>query len=263
MELEIVKLDEVSELEPLVIKTLNEIENGLTPIENQIGIGEHGRPDILAVDIDGSLSIVELKSVEASIGAIEQIVRYYDWFVENIHIISRSYQNINPNKPIRLFLVATNFPEDVLRLSKYVDLDLSLIKVIPVREKQTQKIGVIYEYIDSVRKDTVAITFYSIDDIIKYIKDDAVKSEFVKIIDKLKSEEFELKPWKGGKDNWIECIYDGEEIGYLRTRRNYFNCQYFDHDKDDWIWPPMQCTTYKEWKNDCKPQFDFTIEQED
>ncbi len=62
MKLVKVRLDEVGELEPQVLASLGSLEEGLQPLSNQLGIGGAGRPDILAVDADGTLVVIEIKA---------------------------------------------------------------------------------------------------------------------------------------------------------------------------------------------------------
>jgi len=260
MEIEKVKLHEVRELEPLVISSLEQIEEGLKPLDNQISIGEQGRPDILAVDSDGSLVILELKSVPAGTPALEQVVRYYDWFSENISLISRPFPDINPLNSVRIFIVATDFNDEVARLSKYLDLDISLIRVIPVKEKKKKDIGILYEYIELDRRDENTIEFRSMKDIISYITDEQTKKEFIKTTKSLEEKGVDLSPWKGGKQLWIECKYKGEDIGYLQTRRKFFRSQHYNQEKEDYIWPPIKCFTYAEWSDNCLDHFIKSIE---
>ncbi|VAW65119.1 hypothetical protein MNBD_GAMMA08-2508 [hydrothermal vent metagenome] len=255
MDIERVKLHEVKELEPLVLSTLEQIEEGLKPLDNQISIGEQGRPDILAVDSDGSLAILELKSVPAGTPALEQVVRYYDWFSENISLISRPFPEINPLNSIRIFVIATEFNEEIVRLSKYLDLDISLIRVIPVKEKKKKDVGILYESIELERRDENISEFRSIEDIISYITDEKTKSEFSKVLTSLTEQGIELSPWKGGKKLWIECRHKGEDVGYLQTRRKFFRCQYYNQEKEEYIWPPVKCYTHEEWKSNVLPYF--------
>lgn len=255
MDIERVKLHEVKELEPLVLSTLEQIEEGLKPLDNQISIGEQGRPDILAVDSDGSLSILELKSVPAGTPALEQVVRYYDWFSENISLISRPFPDINPLNSIRIFIVATDFNDEIVRLSKYLDLDITLIRVIPVKEKKKKDIGIIYESIELERRDENISEFRSIEDIISYITDEQTKKEFIEVTKSLSEKGIDLSPWKGGKKLWIECKVKGEDIGYLQTRRKFFRCQYYNQEKEEYIWPPVKCYTFDEWSNEVLDYF--------
>ena len=115
MRLSKIRLREVSELEPLLIRQLSEVEAGLELLQNQLGIGEPGRPDIIAMDADGGLVLVELKSDPASVGALLQALRYRDWLSENRLLLARVYPRLKPDRPVRVFIAAPDFDDEISR----------------------------------------------------------------------------------------------------------------------------------------------------
>ena len=248
MKLERVNLHEVRELEPLVLATLSEVETGLVALDNQLSAGDSGRPDVLASDSEGALVILELKSVQATDAALSQVLRYYEWFNRNSGMVSRVFPNVNPQCNIRLFIVAPDFSDDLLRLSKYIDLEISLIRCTPLRDSVSQELGIVYELIDNERRDDGPSAFRSLEDIVNNISDLGVKSEFQKVLEELKSKGVDLVPYKGGKYLWIECRYNGEDIGYLQTRKKFFRSQHYNSESEEYIWPPVKCFSFSEWK---------------
>src|SRR5437763_668131 len=109
MRLKKIRLKEASELEPLVIRHLSEVEEGLELLQNQLGLGEPGRPDIIALDTDGGLVLIELKADPASAGALLQALRYRDWLTDNKPLLARVYPRVKPDRPVRVFVAAPDF----------------------------------------------------------------------------------------------------------------------------------------------------------
>ncbi|MCD6365902.1 MAG: DUF91 domain-containing protein [Bacteroidales bacterium] len=246
-------LAEVSELEPLVIETLDQLEKGLKPLDKQISIGNAGRPDILAVDQNGTFVIIEIKSVTADNDAISQGIRYYEWFLPNIGLVSRTFPKVKPKNGIRLIYIAPGFTDETKNLVKYLDLDITLVKYIGLEDNKTKDTGIIYEILE-LEPAQVIDTFSSIDDIKDYITDQDTRIQLDKIIDNLESKGIAIQPHKGGQYNWIECVFENEKIAYFQTRRKYVNWQIFDNKKNDFIWPPLRITSYKQWTKECKDE---------
>ncbi len=263
MKIEKVSLKEVSELEPLVKSTLNEIEDGLEVLDNQISIGESGRPDIMAVDGNKALTIIELKSVTAGVNAIAQIIGYYEWFVSNLALFTKPFPNINSDKAIRLIVIAPQFFSDTINLSKYLNLDISLVQYTAVRNIENDEVGILYEDIDISPEEGPGVSFRSIEDIEKYFLTEGLLSEFRRVISELSDRGITISPYKGGKNYWIECKYGDDDIGYFQPRKRYFNCQIYDDENEKYIWPAIQLRTYDEWVKKCKDYFDECVEDED
>lgn len=263
MRIEKASLKEVTELEPLVKDTISNIEEGLEVLDNQINIGETGRPDILAVDSNKALTIIELKSVTAGVNAVTQIIGYYEWFVSNFALFAKPFPNINSDEGIRLMVIAPQFSLETIQLSKYLDLDISLIKYTAIKNVESKDIGILYEDIDISPEGGPGVSFRSIDDIEKYFSDESMLSEFKKVISELKELDIEIVPYKGGKNYWIECKYKNEDIGYFQPRKRYFNCQIYEEENEKYMWPPIQLKTYDEWVKKCKDYFVECVESEE
>ena len=255
MKLEKVHLSEVAELEPLVKETLHDAEEGLQVLDNQIQIGDQGRPDIIATDFNQALTIIELKSITAEVGALSQIIRYYEWFVNNLPLFARPFPQISLQEQIRLIIIAPSFSDDIIRISKYLDTNIDLIKYTSVKNEKTGEIGILYENIEISPEQGPGVLFRSIEDIVKYFSSVDMNDEFTKVIEDLKESGIEVRPYKGGKHYWIECRHNEEDIGYFQPRQRYFNCQTYDEDKEDYIWPPIRLKSYEEWVQKCKPEF--------
>ena len=251
MDLIKIHLSEVTQLEPLLMANLEKIEAGMKPLEHQLNIGTTGRPDVMAVDKNGTLVLLELKSVTADTSAINQCIKYYEWFVQNLALIARPFPAVRPNEGIRLFVVAPDFEEDAVRIASYINLDISLVKYIGLQDKETKKIGITFEKLDLESIEGPEVGFRSIEDIILYFADESLEGEFRKVLEELENKGIKHRPYKGGKHYWIECSFDDEEIMYLQPRQKYFNCQIYDKKKDDWP-RPIRCDSYDEWIKEFK-----------
>ena len=259
MKLQRVHLDEVHELEPLVIADLSGIEEGLQSLDNQFAIGEYGRPDIIAVDGNRSLVIIELKSGVADCGALAQALRYYDWFASNTALAARPFPRVDPRKPVRVFIVASGFTEDLLRLYAYIDIDVTLVHVVSVRDMTSGDTGLLYESVEPERSDESTLKLRSVDDIVGYICDSAVHDEFMEVLNFLKEQGVEISPFKGGKNRMLECKCSGDDIGYLQTKQKFFKCKYWDEEQEDYIWHSVRLTSFAEWKESCYPNIEVWL----
>ena len=253
-------LAEVNELEPLVIETIDQIEEGLKVIDNQLSIGDAGRPDILAVDDEGTFTIIELKSVVATVDALSQGIRYYEFFLPNIESIARTFKQVKPKNGIRLIFIAPDFDDNIVRVSKYVDLFVSLVKYIGLENSKTKEIGIIYEDIDTEPIQQVTY-FKSREDILDYFQVEEVRKDLEKILKELSKNNVIIRPYKGGKRNWIECLFGNDEICYFRPRQKFFLCQTWDEKEEDWS-KPARIYNYNEWNKKFKQKVYKYIENE-
>ena len=263
MRVEKVALSELSELEPLVKSTIQEIEEGMEVLDNQISIGDSGRPDVLAIDGNKALTILELKSKTADVEAIAQIIGYYEWFISNIALFAKPFPKINTDEAIRLIIIAPRFSHELLRISKYLNLDISLVKYTSIKNLENQDIGIIYENIDVSPEEGPGVSFRSVEDIARYFSDENLAKEFQRIRSDLESLGIEIVPYQGGKNYWLECRYNSEDIAFFQPRKRYLNCQIYDEQNEKYIWPPIRVTTYDEWEKQFREYFmGFTDEEE-
>ena len=262
MELKPIRLSEVSELEPRVIERLDHVEEGLCLVENQLTIADGGRPDVLAVDEDGSLVVLELKAEAADINAVDQGLRYVEWLEDNIELVARAYPKVNPTGEIRLLIIAPAFHDNLHRLVRHIGMDVGVIRVQALRDVETGEIDVLFHR-EPRRRRRSKSALLSVDDIANYIVDRGVREAFDAIRAELISLDVELRPHKGGRGHWIECTYAGEDIGYLRTRQRYILCQYYDGEAEEYIRPPVRVRTVEDWAEGAKPHFLAYVEADD
>ena len=250
MDLHHIELKEVSELEPLIIEKIGKLEKGLQVLDNQLSIEEYGIPDIFAVDSENSFVLIELKSVKAGSETISQILRYYEWANQNLALIARTFPKIKNISVIRLFIIAPDFDDGLKRIVRYLELDINLIKYIALENTKTQETDLIFESLELEPIKRSTSSFKSIDDIINYISDNNIAEEFKKCLSELETLNVEVVPFNSGKNNWLELRYDDEEIGYLQTRKKYFNCETYDENEDDYV-SYNKLSSYDQWISEC------------
>ena len=236
-----ISLREKEELEPILIKNPNAIEEGLKILAHQHPT-DSGPLDILAVDSDGAIVVIELKSQPAE-GHLDQGLRYYDWCRQNVSWIVAAYnskENINPDLTPRLMLIAPSFTETVFRIAKYVVTELELIEYHAFADEHGNK-GLICKSLD-YGQPPVPPEIPSIEKKLEYFQTEKVKELLKNVLDKLAEENVEIKPISG---LWISFWYKGKRFMYMSPKRNFFVIEVLDPD-GSWC-DRMRVATKKEW----------------
>lgn len=254
MRLAHVRLNEVAEFEPRVIGSLEQIEEGLPLLDHQLRFGASGRPDILAVDSTGSLVVMELKADEAGIASLDQGIRYLEWASDNLGLLARPFPAVKPNRTPRLFLVAPGFSESLLRLVKYVELDIVLIRAICVKDTESGKVGILLEAVEQTSGIEAPPPLRSLDDIADYILDATVRTDFQRVINEIRGLGVDVQPWKGGRDQWIECSFGNQGPVYLQARQRFFNYQSYTEDGEA-VHKSIRLYSYEQWEKEAKEDF--------
>ncbi len=114
------------QLEDLIRQEANSIEEGVRYIDHQRNT-ERGPLDVLMVDSGNALIVAELK-IDEDDTMLVQGIDYYDCISKNIEGTSRAYKdfNMDPNQPVRLFLIAPSFSVSLLNRCKWIDIPISL-----------------------------------------------------------------------------------------------------------------------------------------
>lgn len=249
-----VALDEVQELQPLIEKRLDAIEDGLRPVVGQLPVGPAGRPDILAVGADGGLALIELKAVEADVDAILQILRYYDWLSRNVALVARPFPDFRPDQGIRSILIAPEFSSDLQLLSSYLQesLQLSLWQCQPLKDVESGQFDVLLREIGISPAHTKQPQFRSFEDIVGYITDEQVRKGFTRVVDELRGLPTIMQLESGGRWRSIVFIANDVPIAYLQTRQKFFRCWVPPGSPTEDKWPVYRCSNYEEWSQQCR-----------
>lgn len=250
-----IDLKETSELEPLLLKDLGVIEQGLCVIDRQLSVQDAGRPDILAVDEEGTAVVMELKNETATVEHVDQALRYYEWVRQNLAWLSRAYPKITAQNDPRVLLVAPCFGPGVLRLAKYLEVNLELISYIAVRDEESEDVGLLCETVD-IETPPEPFRMRSVDDIVAYCTDEAVNAEIKKVIACLQERGCKVRPYKGGKWICLEFLIDGEDYLWIDVRRKWFLFRYWVKSKQETATHPQRFTSFADWERECKKYVD-------
>ncbi len=238
----VVSLKEKEELEPLLVKHPEYIEEGLTVLDHQHPT-DSGPLDMLARDSEGTLVVIELKN-EMTDSHLDQGLRYYDWCRQNISWIASAYAGkakVNPEARPRLMLIAPAFTETVRRIAKYVEVELDLVEYHAFQNEKGER-GVICNSIDFGQA-PVPPEIPSIDKSMEYFQSEKVRELFKSVLAELENKQVESKPISWG---WISFWYKGKRFMYAGPRRNFFAVEILKTD-DNWS-KRMRVATRKEWE---------------
>lgn len=201
------------ELEDLLINDLEELEEDLKYLGRQI-MTDSGSLDILALDREKRLVIIELK-VKKDDDQLFQSIRYFDWIKSRIEWISRSYikegYQIDVKKDPWIFLVAPSYSDNLKKVARYVDPDLTLYEYDVIKVNDRKKVlcreinyGDPYEPVE----------IPTIQGHLNYIIKDDVRDILEKKLEELRSNHIELQPFP----RRITLRYKGKIIGRIRCK---------------------------------------------
>lgn len=190
-------LRDEAELESIIRRDSSKLEPGLSIITDQKKMSSGRRLDLLAVDIDGILTLIELKVVKDE-GQLQQALNYYDWVLESIDFIREAYKHIllEHKKEIkdempRIILVAPDFDKEMLTAAKFIrdDIDLKLLRYRSFTSEGRKEI--VPFPIDTPELKEIEEKPKSINDFLGYIGDTSVGKTFkhaIEIFSKLSDE---------------------------------------------------------------------------
>lgn len=231
------------ELERIIVENPELIEEGFQIVANQL-YTDSGPLDILAVDKNGYLCVIELKS-EANEGHLDQGLRYYDWCVQNLAWILKAYSSkfniVTKDRPC-LMLVAPSFTDTVLRIAKYVgdNAYLYLYKYIAFEDECGEK-GITCTVIDygEIPESPIIPTR---EKIVKRVKDEKVKELFYAVLSELEQRGIEERPLKTYQFSfWCK----GKRFMYLWPEPNCFGASILSTDSS-WL-PRQKISNRDEW----------------
>lgn len=226
-----------SHLEDLVRTGAELIEEGLKYVDHQ-KITDKGRMDVLMVDSGKSIVVAELKINEDD-NMLFQGLDYYDYVSANIEAFARIYKDsgIDPEKSIRLMLIAPSFSQTLINRSKWIDANISLFMVKCIKFEDSDEIVPVFSEITIPTPPEPIEEKYSIDDRLSYI----TSLEVRKIMEALLAD---LPNWK--KDRiLIEPIkyaisvkVGGKVFMYLAPRRDKFLVETYNPE-GKWVGLPV------------------------
>lgn len=197
------------------------VEEGLKIIDTFFKLTNGKEIDILATDKDNKLVVMELKLEEDS-NQLNQAMDYYDWVLNNFDTLKKIYSNANfQDIPPRIILVAKNYPEEILTLSKYLkeNIEITLYRYIPIKINNEKFIICNEVQIQDAPEIFSPTTEKSLYD---YIEIEAIKSNTKKLIDNIRLLDSkvtaEVKNWWG-----FSIKYNGRVFGWISIKKKYIN----------------------------------------
>lgn len=241
MELKEFKVRDESELESILISQPSLIEKDFVVLSNQRTTSQQKRLDILGVDINRTLTIIELKVVTDQM-QLSQSLEYYTWVMEQgLDWFSNAYKEklkdrtIEDNMP-QIFLIAPDFSASMKNEVKFLrkDITIRLFRYIPIEIESKKYIKLIEEKIDPLKE--IMEKPWKINDNISYISNDEIKKLFRDSLEKVKNIEKDKIEEKVGKlaiSYWI----NGLKFCEFYPKKEYFTVGYKTDELDTgWTW---------------------------
>lgn len=219
------KFKEERDLGHHVVNNPECIEEGLKILGHQVPTVGGKRIDILAVDSEGGLIVIELKTVEDD-GMLIQGLEYIDWINENTDRVADIYKTskvkINSKTIPELILVAPSFSRTLRTAAKYVSKDycyLSLMEYVGLKDSTGSK-GLFTREI-TIRPIERPVERWDLQDYLDYFDNPKLRKLFRDIISKVESlgSKIECNPTQ----SWYVALqYKGRNIYTLSPRKEYF-----------------------------------------
>lgn len=218
--MQISDVDDEVELEALLKKNPDGIEEGLRVINNQVSTPK-GRIDLLCVDSDNVLTIVELK-VKIDDDQLKQATNYFDWALENLPWIASIYPkfNIDTTSWPKIILVAPDFTDSVMTGAKYLtwEADIAMYKYLTISHEGKKEVFCSEVMIPEIAE--VPSEPRTIEDETNYIKDDNVRKAFVQTLESIKSLGDDIEP--RATQSRVVFKYRGRNFANLASKRSFF-----------------------------------------
>lgn len=227
-----IPIDSEQALEQLILAEPDNLEEGLTVLDNQVAAGA-GFIDILAVDAtEKSLVIIELKREESDL-ILVQTLQYYDFVRENIERFVDAYQHnhdIDPTAEPRIILVAHAFSESLQLAAKYVNTTISLYQY-EYLQIGDQK-GLLFTETPVLSPREYKRRRKTVQEHLDYIQEETSHKLCVTLIERIENMAPSHITKKGLRER-ISLKYDGQNLVDIRPRREYFYINWRGHGKDN------------------------------
>ncbi len=220
-------MNEVNELQPMIIDSLESIEPGLKLCKNEVYLGEYGRLDILAKDKNDNFVIIELKAIDIDCSVIFQTLKYQLAISNNIEEFKRVY-GVNGEPEVRIIIISPYFsPVTFGVFETYIpDLDMEFIEYTETTIRGNRELN--FKKKDVHGHHIKPIKLHDENDIINFIKERRLRDGFRRVLSYLIKEGFE--PDYHSSNNVVDFHYqDGKtgkkiELCRFETTNNCFKC---------------------------------------
>lgn len=239
-----IDIKEKEELEPIIVRNPELIEDGLKIVAHQL-MTSTGPLDILAVDENGVLVIIELKNeIDEKEQQLIQCLRYYDWCYDNRAWIANAYKElkIDPHKEPRIILVAPDFSESLKRLAKFLNVEPELFRYQAIELQNGEKTIICTQTFFEERLESPVIS--TIPKSITRIKNDTVRGLYDKCLNKFRELRFDLQP---RANDTISGYFNGKRILRIYPKNDFFSLRL---QLEDLTWTDrIRITSPEEWED--------------
>jgi hypothetical protein len=237
-----IDIEKEHELEQLIIKNPDEVEEGLIFLTHQQQVSG-GFIDVLCVDKDGIFVIIELK-ISDDDGIILQGLHYYDYVMLNKAAIANQFSSkakFNLDEEPRIILIAPYFSERVKKASKYVTPQLRLMEFVHLKTSKGEK-GLFFKELKIDTEEEYSPP-KPIERIVEYIHFPKTRGLCNDIVKTITNECKELDEPKTAGNTGIRFRFKNRKIADIWVKRSFFwiGCFQDPHDwfriktKNDWI----------------------------
>jgi hypothetical protein len=242
MSIKKIEIKEKDELEPIIVRNPDLIEDGLKIVAHQL-MTPTGPLDILAVDENGVLAIIELKNeVDKEEHQLIQCLRYYDWCYDNKAWIATAYKElaIDPHKEPRIILVAPDFSESLKRLAKFINIEPELFRYQAVELQDGERTIICTQTFFEERLESPVIS--TLPKSIIRIKNESTRSLYDNCLNKLKELHFDLQP---RANDTVSGYFNGKRILRIYPKNDFFS---FRLQMEDLTWSNrIRITSNNDW----------------
>ena len=252
MVLKEVKIKDEAELESLLVKEPNQIEEGFKIITHQRKAHGQKKMDILGVDSEGVLTIIELKVI-IDVNQLRQALNYYDWILDQgLDWINDAYKHklkdieIDQKLP-QIFLIAPEFDKEMISEAKYIrnDIKLRIFRYLALEVNGAKEIKLMEILIPPSRE--IETKPWTDQDNIEYISDEGIQEIFKKMMIKIKKIDEKGVEEKPG--NWVISYWiGGRKFCEIYPRKKWFTIG-FKTDENEDNWDTKNISTEEEMNN--------------
>lgn len=237
-------INQERELEALVIKDIQAVEEGLVYLDHQKRA--NGKfIDVLASDRDGVLVVMELKLGEDD-GMLVQSLEYYDYVSINRDRLAKSYEkkaHIVTEEDPRIILVAASFSDRLKKAARYFEPTVSLREYSYLGTTAGER-GLYCKEVP-FESDSAYGQASSIDSVFAYINLQKVKDACMKAHANIRvlGPDIEVVT-RGSKELRYKC--KNRLVGGLWVARTFFHVWWWtDMDQDEW--DSAKLTSLSDW----------------
>ncbi|MDD5163183.1 MAG: hypothetical protein PHD95_03165 [Candidatus ainarchaeum sp.] len=239
------KLKDEAELESILVKNPEQIEDGFKVLTHQKKAHGQDRMDILGIDSQKVLTLVELK-VAVDSGQLMQALSYYDWIMEQgLDWIKEAYKTDIEDTMPQIFLIAPDFDESMvmqarfirddikIRLFRYLCLEVNSQKEIKLLEQELSRIKLIEEKPKTK------------DELINKSSEQNIKELIKKAMADIKSLNDSVEETQS---NWVFKYWiAGRKFCELEPKRKLFRAWYKTEDPEE-NWMKDDIITKEQWE---------------